>query len=147
MTRLSEVETAVKEALKAHNKSRVTTLRMLVNTTKNIAKSDGNREPTDDDVITAGNRMIKQANETLSFYNEEEAKAHALHDEIATVEEFLPKKMDDAALTALIESLIANPAAPEGKAAKGFVMKNLNQNHRGLFDAATANAIVTEKLG
>lgn len=147
MTKLTEIETAVKEALKAGDKPRVNVLRMLVNETKKVAKNDGNREPTDDDIITAGNRLVKQTRETLSFLKEDNPAQGSLNKEISIYEEFLPKKMTREELTALIESFISDPAAPEGKAAKGFIMKNLNQNHRGTFDAQTANEIVTEKLG
>lgn len=150
MTSLKDIETEVGTAMKAGNKMRVNTLRMLVNTVKLIAKNDGNREPTDDDVLMAGNRMVKQTRETLSFLregNEKDMEARAnLEAEIAVVEEFLPKKMSRDELTALINGLIAESPA-QGKAAKGYVMKALNQNHKGLFDAATANEIVTEKVG
>jgi uncharacterized protein YqeY len=143
---LSQIENEVKVAMKAGDKSRVTSLRMLVNETKKVAKSDGNREPIDDDVITAGNRLVKQTRETISFLKEGDAQVQPLNDEIAIYEEFLPQKMDRAALTTLIEGLISSPDAPEGKAAKGFIMKNLNQSHRGFFDPAMANEVITEKL-
>ena len=63
--------------------------------------------------------------------------------EIAIVSEFLPQKMDRTKLVALIDELLT--AAPEGKAAKGYVMKHLNQDHRGTFDNVMAGEILTEK--
>ena len=148
MSSLKDIETATVTALKAGQKDRVTVLRMFSNTVKLIAKTDAkelNREVRDDDVVVAGNRMIKQAKESLSFIPEGDARADALNTEIATINEFLPQKMDRTALSGLIEKLLVD--APEGKAAKGFVMKNLNQDHRGLFDSAMANEIVSEKVG
>lgn len=146
VSKLKEIENSVKESMKAGDKARTTALRGLVNVVKLVAKNDGNREPTDDDVITAGNRVVKQIRETLSFIPEtaEDQRAPLLA-EIATVEAFLPQKMDRTKLAGLIEELLKD--APEGKAAKGFVMKNLNQTYRGMFDASMANEIVAEKVG
>jgi uncharacterized protein YqeY len=148
MTSLKQIEDEVKVALKAGDKTRVTVLRGFVNTVKTIAKNDGNREPTDADVITAGNRIIKQARETLSFIPVGDATNEsrgALLGEIEIVESFLPQKMDRTQLSGLIETILASSPV-QGKAAKGFIMKTLNSEHRGTFDAAMANEIVTEKV-
>lgn len=144
MASLKDIENAVTASMKAGTKDRTGALRLFVSTVKGIAKSDGNREPTDADVITAGNRMIKQARETLAFLPEGDERATALNAEIAIVEEFLPQKMERTKLEGLIADLLTK--GPEGKAARGFVMKELNGNYRGQFDSREANDILSERL-
>ncbi len=143
MTNLRTIEEALITALKAGDRTRLDVLRLFVNQIKLVAKNDKNREVTEDDVITAGNRMIKQARETLSFINYDDFKAVPLMNEISVIEEFLPKKMSSAELGQLITELLA--IAPEGKAARGYVMKELNSKYRGLFESKDANILLTEK--
>ena len=147
MTTLTALENAVTVSLKAGQKDRVGILRMFVNTAKLIAKNDGNRDATDDDVLSAGNRMIKQARETRSFLPEGDERAAALDLEIATVEEFLPQRMPrdelDPIITKLIEEGLASGA---GKGVRGYMMKTLNTQYRGQFDSAVANDILGKAL-
>jgi uncharacterized protein YqeY len=108
-----------------------------------MAKNDGNRESTSDDVIAAINRIVKQNRETISFLPKDDERRVPLLDEIATVQEFLPPQMTREELTVVIEGLIAaglevgNP-----KTVRGYVMKALNGNYRGRFDAQIVNQIM-----
>lgn len=141
MVTVTEIQSAVTTALKSGDRTRADALRLLVNEVKKIAKDDKNREPTADDVITGANRLVKRANETMSFLSEGDLRGIALHAEIQIISEFLPQRMTDGALAKLIESLMAD--APEGKAARGHVMKELNSKYRGQFDNKSANDILT----
>lgn len=144
MTSLKDIEASVSTAMKAGDRDRTAILRLLVSTVKSIAKNDGNREVADDDIIAAGNRMIKQARETRAFLPDGDARIAPLDAEIAIVEEFLPQKMARPALEGLISDLLSQ--GPEGKAARGFVMKELNGTYRGQFDAREANDILSAKI-
>lgn len=145
MTTLREIEQASIAALKSGDRTRLDILRMFINSVKNVAKNDGNRPVEDADVITAGSRMIKQAKETQSFLPADDLRSVSLNAEIAVVEEFLPQKISREKLTKMIEGFLKS--APEGKAARGFVMKELNGNHRGEFDNAVANEILVSLIG
>jgi uncharacterized protein YqeY len=134
---MSDINIAMKEA----NPTRVAALRSLSNTVKMIAKNDKNREPVPDDVITAANRMIKQARETLSFLESGDDRQPPLEYEISVATEYLPKQLDETELKELISAFLDE--APDGKAARGFVMKNLNEGYRGQFDSKSANEILS----
>jgi uncharacterized protein len=147
MATLKDIEGEVVTALKAGNRPRVDVLRMLVNQTKLVAKNDTNREVRDDDVITAANRIIKQARETRSFLPEGDSRANGLDAEIAIVTEFLPQQMDREELDKLIGGLVEEGLTGENpKAARGIVMKTLNSQYRGRFDSQIANEILMAKL-
>jgi uncharacterized protein len=146
MASLKVVESAITAAMKAGDKGRTAALRLLVSTAKGIAKNDGNRDVTDADMLVAGNRMIKQARETRSFLEAGDERIAPIDAEIAIVEEFLPRKMSRTDLAATIDAILQQDAAPEGKAARGYVMKTLNADYPGEFEARDANDILTERL-
>ncbi len=137
---LKTIETELTAALKNGKNDRRDVLRLFLNQIKLIAKNDKNREVTDDDIIAARNRIIKQARETLSYIKYDDFKAVPLMYEISVIEEFLPKKMSPTQLSDLIAELLVS--APEGKAARGFVMKELNSTYRGQFESREANEIL-----
>jgi uncharacterized protein len=146
MASLTQLEEATTTSMKAGDKDRTAALRMFISTAKMIAKNDGDREVTDDDVIVAGNRMIKQARETRSFMPPGDSRMVAIDNEIAVVQEFLPNKMSAPELEELIVSILSQSTCPEGKAARGFVMKTLNSAYRGEFEARDANEFISKVL-
>jgi uncharacterized protein YqeY len=52
---------------KKTDKTKANVLTMLLSETLNIAKSDKNREPTEADIQTAVKRLIKKAEQSISF--------------------------------------------------------------------------------
>lgn len=141
---LKRIQADVVTAMKAKNRTRVDILRQFVNKVQMVAKNDpkGPREVTDEDVITAGLKTVKEANETRDIYVGKGVDTSAQDTEIAIVSEYLPQQMDETALRALIAKLSAN--APEGKSAKGYYMKELNGSYKGQFDNKLAQAILSE---
>jgi uncharacterized protein YqeY len=153
---LKRVQGDVITAMKAKDRTRVDILRQFVNKVQMVAKNDpkGPRDVTDEDVITAGLKTVKEANETLTMkvpntdtiaMAMDDPRRETLNTEIAIVSEYLPRKMDEAELRALITRLSAN--APEGKSAKGYYMKELNGSHKGEFDNQMAQSIIGELVG
>ncbi len=134
-----ELQNAINSALKMRNEKRLSVLKFLMNEVNKIAKNDKNRAPVDDDIIAAGNRIIKQTKETMSFISPEDVRYQHLSEEIDIINEFLPQKMDKAKLHAIIDDILKDENAPEGKAQRGFVMKMLNSSYKGMFDNAEAS--------
>lgn len=150
---LDAIQKQVIVAMKSGDRTRLDILRLLVNQIKLISKNDGNRLPSEDDVITAVNRMIKQARETRSYMVDEYGsvtnddnilKVKSIDAEIDVVSEFLPTQMDREGLHQLIKTILVD--APESKAARGFVMKELNSKYRGEFDSRQANELLGEMI-
>lgn len=144
---IKDVENATKTAMKSGEKDRVNYLRNLTNQIKLIAKNDKNRETTDEDVIAAANRIVKQNRETISFYPDGSELSQPLLDEITTVQEFLPKQMDREELSEMIDKLIAEGlASDKPKAARGHVMRVLNTEYRGMFDSKDVNELIGDRI-
>lgn len=143
-TLLKKIEEDTKIALKAGEKDKVVYLRMLNNSAKLIAKNDKNRSVTDEDVINAALKTIKSVNETKDILTQRDMDASECDREISIVSEYLPKQLEFIELRNIIHNLHSHSDCPEGKAAKGYIMKNLNAEYRGQFDNKTAQIIINE---
>lgn len=143
MSKIQDIQVQITAAMKNKQTAEVQSLRTLLNQIKLIAKDQGNRDPQDDDVITAANRIIKQNRETLGFLDGNDDRSIALQREIEIVQTFLPRQLDETELVQLLTNL-AQEAVSTGnpKSARGFIMKNLNAKYRGQFDAQKVNTLV-----
>jgi hypothetical protein len=104
-------------AMKAHNAVRTTTLRLIKNALKNKA-IEKREAPTPAEEQQALATMIKQRRDSIDQFtrgNRPELAAAEVA-EILVIEEFLPKALDEACLSALVAEAIAEAAAASGKA-------------------------------
>jgi len=102
-------------AMKAHDAERTTTLRLIKNALKN--KAIEKREPlTQAESEQALASMIKQRRDSIEQFNNGNRPELAAKEaaEIAVIEEFLPKAMDEAGLAALVGKVIGEIAASTG---------------------------------
>jgi len=112
----AQVSQQVILAMKAHDATRTTTLRLIKNALKNqsIAKRE-QLTPAEEQQALA--TMIKQRRDSIEQFTKgnrpELAAAEAA--EIAVIEEFLPKALDEAALSALVSEAVAEVAASTGQ--------------------------------
>lgn len=142
MKTFADLQAARIHAMK-NDKSRLPALSLLMNEVRQIAKNDGNRDVRDDDLITASTRTIKRAKESISTAREG-TDTSDLELEIAIAQEFLPQQMSEDDLKAEIEKVL--DTTERDKKARGVVMKHLNSNYRGQFDAAKANEYLSSVL-
>ena len=112
----AQVNQKVILAMKAHDAVRTTTLRLIKNALKN--KAIEKRElltPAEEQQALA--TMIKQRRDSIEQFTKgnrpELAAAEAA--EIAVIEEFLPKALDELALQALVAEAVAEVAASSGQ--------------------------------
>jgi uncharacterized protein len=112
----AQVSQQVIAAMKAHDATRTTTLRLIKNALKN--KAIEKREtltPVEEQQALA--TMIKQRRDSIEQFTKgnrpELAAAEAA--EITVIEEFLPKALDEAALHALVAEAVAEVAAASGQ--------------------------------
>ena len=145
------IKQALTGAMKAGDKPRVGTLRLVQSELKNrdIELRGAKDAPADDDVIVTGvlQKMIKQRRESIDMYQkggrEELAAVEAA--EVAVIEEFLPRQMDDAEIGALVDSLVAETGAGSVKD-MGRVMALIKERHSGQLDLSKASQMVKAKL-
>ena len=120
MTEAGALEAIVNQqvivAMKAHDAERTTTLRLIKNALKN--KAIEKREPlTPAEEQAALATMIKQRRDSIEQFTKGNRPELAAKEagEIAVIEEFLPKAMDEAGLNALVTEVLAELAAAAGK--------------------------------
>ncbi len=147
-----QITEALKTAMKARDEHGTATLRLMIAAMKNKdveARAKGNQAGIGDDEISQMLQgMIKQRNESIVLYergNRPEL-AEKERGEIAVIERYLPKQMDDAATEAAAKDAIAAAGAATIKD-MGKVMGALKQKYAGQMDMAKAGAAVRKLLG
>jgi len=121
MSEAGALETIVNQqvivAMKAHDAERTTTLRLIKNALKNksIEKREAPTQAESEQVLAT---MIKQRRDSIDQFTKGNRPELAAKEaaEIAVIEEFLPKALDEAGLASLVAEAIAELAASSGKA-------------------------------
>ena len=142
---------ALKEAMRARDKAAVGAIRLILAKLKEVdiaARTEASREGVaDDKILSMLQGMIKQRNESISLY--EKGNRADLADkekaEIAVIERFLPRQMDEAAVAAAVREVIAAGGAKSIKD-MGGVMAALKARYAGQMDFAKASAVVKKTL-
>lgn len=147
----TKLQAATKEAMKARDSARLSTLRLISAAVKDreIAARGGDGDGTlsEGDLILIMSRMVKQRQESAKAYEEAGRLelASKEEDEITVIQEFLPRQMDDAETRAAIDKAIADLGA-EGIRDMGRVMAALKERHAGQMDFGAVGPAVKDRL-
>lgn len=147
----SKLQAATKEAMKARDSARLSTLRLIGAAVKDreIAArgGDGDGALTEGDLILILSRMVKQRQESAKAYEEAGRLelASKEEDEIAVIQEFLPRQMDEAETRAAIDKAITDLGAV-GIRDMGRVMAALKERHAGQMDFGAVGPAVKDRL-
>jgi uncharacterized protein len=145
-----DINNALKDAMKAADKRRVSTLRLVNAAIKDRdieARGQGKSAPTDDDLLSLLQKMIKQRQESLDIY-EKAGRADLAtqeREEIAIITAYLPQQMAEDEARAVIAAAIRDTGAA-GMKDMGKVMGLLKERHAGKMDFAKASPIVKALL-
>ena len=137
----------MRAAIKAREQARVATLRMLMTAVKNT-EVEKLHELSDDEVLDVIAREAKRRRESIEAF-ETGGRADLVEKETAelnVLESYLPDKLSDEELTALVDQAVAETGASSPKQ-MGEVMKALMPKIRGRADGAQVSALVKAKLG
>ena len=145
-----DIKSALVTAMKGGDKQTTATIRLIQAAIKNrdIEARTG-KAPDDDDVLVSEvlQKMVKQRRESITMYEQggrpELAAAEAA--EVAVIERFLPKMMDEAETKAAIEAIKAEIGASSVKD-MGRVMAELKTRHAGKLDMSKASGLVKGAL-
>lgn len=139
-------ETEVKQALKAGDKERLSTLRMLLNAIKNERIRTG-QEVDESTFLKLVRKGIKQRQESSQLYRQggRQELAEQEEREAAILEVYLPPAVDDDELAAAIREYVAT-AGLSGPQAMGSVMKEMLHRFGGRTDGGTINRLAREIL-
>ncbi len=136
----------LKVAMKARDKTRLSTLRMILSVAKNEQIAKG-AELTAEDFITLLTRQAKQRRESAEQFRAggRDEMADQEEAELLVIQDYLPKQLSEDDVRALIADIIAETGA-EGPRGMGKVMGPLSAKIRGKFDGKRASALVKEAL-
>jgi hypothetical protein len=144
-----EINTAMKEAMKAGQARRVTTLRLI--NADILKRETGGAERTslnDAEILDVMGKMIKQRQESLEIYQKAGRSELAAQEreEIEIISAYMPKQMSDLDAAEAISGLIKELEAATLKD-MGRTMAALKQRFSGQMDFSKAGAMVKKLLG
>ena len=128
-------------AMKAHDAVRTGTLRLIKNALKNKAiEKRGPLTPAEEQQALA--TMVKQRRDSIEQFTKGNRPELAAIEaaEIVVIEEFLPKAMDEAALSALVAGVVAEAAAASGQKPTAKEMGTIMKAVQARLQAAGARA-------
>ena len=143
----TRVVDAVKDAMRAGDKPRLATLR-LVSAAIKQKEVDERRVLDDGDVLAILDKMLKQRRESVTQYESagREELAAAERAEIDLIAEFLPQPLSETEVDAMIASAIEASGA-ESIRDMGKVMAKLKPEVQGRADMSAVSARVRQQLG
>ncbi|HET6381030.1 MAG TPA: GatB/YqeY domain-containing protein [candidate division Zixibacteria bacterium] len=146
MTLRQRLESAMRDAMRARDQRRVSTLRMAMAAAHNRQIELG-RELTDDEVIEVLGRQLKQRRESIEQFRAggREELAAAEEAEAAILAEFLPEQLSPDELRDLVRAAVAETGA-SGPADMGRVMGALMPKVRGRADGKAVSEEVRRQL-
>ena len=145
-----DIKASTIAAMKGGDKETTGTLRLVSAAIKNrdIEARTGSAPKDDDALVTEVlQKMIKQRRESVDLYRKggREDRATAEEREIAVIERFLPRQLDEAEAQAKIREIIAETGAASMKD-MGRVMALVKERLGTAIDPARASAMVKAAL-
>lgn len=144
-----QVNEGIKNAMKAHDKIRLETMRNIKKVILEAKTRPGANDRIDDaECIRLIRKLAKQGKESAEIYRQQgrEDLYGQESGQVAVLEEFLPKQMDEAELTDALKAVIAEVGASSAKD-MGKVMGVATKKLAGLADGKAISAKVKELLG
>ena len=144
------INNAVKDAMKAKEERKLSTLRMVNSTIKNAdieARGLGKPPLSDGDLLAVLQKMIKQRQEAVELYDKggRPELATQEREEIAVISAYLPKQMSDDDVKTAIASAISETGAA-GMKDMGKVIAALRAKYAGQMDFGKASGLVKAAL-
>jgi uncharacterized protein YqeY len=145
-----DINNAVKEAMKAKEERKLSTLRMVNSTIKNAdieARGQGKPPLSDEALLSVLQKMIKQRQEAVELYDKggRAELAAQEREEIAVISAYLPKQMSEDEVKKAISAIIAETGAA-GVKDMGKVIGALKAKYAGQMDFAKASGLVKAML-
>ena len=145
------IETEYKNALKAKEKTKISTYRLILSSIKDldiVNRSGPNKKDTDDeDIKKLLKKMVKQRAESIDIYkkNNRTDLLEVEQNELDILSGFLPKQIGEEETKKLCGEVIAKLGASSVKD-MGKVMGELKKTHVDEIDFAKAGPLIKELL-
>ena len=145
------IETDYKNALKAKDKSKISTYRLILSSIKDLDISNrsgpNKKETDDDDIKKLIKKMVKQRTESIDIYkkNNRTDLLEVEQNEYDILASFLPKQLGDEETKKICAELISKLGASSVKD-MGKVIGELKKLHSDEIDFAKAGPLIKELL-
>jgi uncharacterized protein YqeY len=146
-----DLKTALVTAMKGGDKAGTATLRLIQSSIKNrdIELRGAAAAAGGDDALVAEvlQKMIKQRRESIALYEQgsRQELADAEKAEVAVIERFLPRQMNEDETRAAIDAIVTETGASSVKD-MGRVMAVLKERHSSALDMSKASGLVKARL-
>ena len=145
------IETEYKNALKAKDKSKISTYRLILSSIKDLDitnRSGPDKKETDDeDIKKLLKKMVKQRAESIEIYkkNNRTDLLEVEQNEYEILTSFLPKQLSEEDTKKICEEIISKTGATSVKD-MGKVMGALKKDYSDEIDFAKAGSLIKELL-
>ena len=145
------IETEYKNALKAKDKSKISTYRLILSSIKDLDisnRSGPNKKETDDeDIKKLFKKMVKQRAESIDIYkkNNRSDLLEVEQNEYNIISNFLPKQLSEEDTKKICEEVITKVGANSVKD-MGKVMGELKKQHADVIDFSKAGVLIKQLL-
>ena len=145
-----EFAAQMKIALKAQDKRRVSTIRLIQAAIKDrdIANRGAGKEPvSDEEIMLILAKMVKQREESARMYEEGNRLelAEEEREEIEVIRTFMPQQVGEEQMRQLCAKVVADVGA-DGLRDMGKCMNELKQRYPGRMDFSKASGVVKTLL-
>ena len=140
-----------KTALKAKDKNKISTYRLILSGIKDLDINNRSgtekKETDDDDIKKLLKKMIKQRGESIELYKKNNRKdlQDIEEQEVSVISQYLPKQISEEDTKKICEEVIKTTGANSIKD-MGKVMGELKKNNADSIDFSKAGAIIKELL-
>jgi uncharacterized protein YqeY len=140
------ITAAMKAAMKARDKERLGTIRLIQSEFKRI-EVDERIEIDDARALAVLDKMVKQRRDSANQYEKAGRDELAAQEnfEIGVIQEFLPAQLSEAELIIMVDAAIAARGA-SGMQAMGSVMAELKPKLQGRADIGAVSQLVKSRL-
>lgn len=147
MSLQENVNEQLKAAMKAKDTVALESLRAIKAAIMMTQTQAGAKELTSDDEIKLVQKLVKQRKDSAEIFHQQGRVDLAEPEEaqIKIIEQFLPKQLDEAAITEIVAAIIAKTGAA-GMQDMGKVMGMASKEMAGKADGKTISSIVRQKL-
>jgi len=136
----------MKEAMKARDQLRLSTLRLLVSEIKN-KEIDAKGELKDEDILALIQKAVKQRQDSIAQYEKggRQDLAEKEKAEMEILKAYLPEELSKEAILEVIDQAIAATGASSPKE-MGKVMREVMPKVKGRADGKLVNELVRKRL-
>src|SRR5882672_6145208 len=145
-----QINNALKDAMKAGDSRRVSTLRLVNSALKNAdieARGQGKPPLSDEDLLSLLQKMIKQRQESVELYQKGNRADLVAQEqgEIEIISAYLPQQMAESEIVDTVAALVRETGATAMKD-MGRVMAAIKERYAGKLDVGKASAAVKKLL-